>query len=158
MNSLFFCRAPADGPGAAFSTGRRAMKPTFFSLLLVLLAAITTAGCNKGTKAQSSVPADLGLQNGLEELAVVYKYIAEKGEAVPRSLDDLAERQANLPTAWDKIVSGEYVVLWGAGYSSSGAVLAHEKSAPTSGGLVLLQNGTVKQMTAAEFNSAPKAR
>jgi hypothetical protein len=37
-------------------------------------------------------------------------------------------------------------------------VVAYEKKVPTEGGHVLLQDGTVKQMTAAEFQSAPKAK
>jgi hypothetical protein len=35
--------------------------------------------------------------------------------------------------------------------------LAYEKATPTDGGYVLLSAGTVKKMTAAEFDTAPKA-
>ena len=36
-------------------------------------------------------------------------------------------------------------------------IVAHEKNAPAEGGYVLLQDGSVKTMTAAEFAAAPKA-
>ena len=44
--------------------------------------------------------------------------------------------------------------------SASGAdvVLAHEKKVPESGGYVLMQDGTVKEMSASEFGSAKKAK
>ncbi len=133
------------------------MKPTILLCASVVLAAFAVAGCKETRAPQSGVPAHLA-DNGLEELASVYKFMAENKEPVPRKLEDLSEHNAALPSAWGKIESGEYIVLWGAGYSSSGNVLAYEKKAPESGGLVLLQNGTVKEMTAAEFRSAAKAR
>jgi len=40
--------------------------------------------------------------------------------------------------------------------ANSGDVLAYEKATPTNGGKVLLRNGTVKDMTAAEFQASKK--
>ena len=59
-----------------------------------------------------------------------------------------------------KLISGgQCVVVWGCGIKSgSSAVLAYGKDAETKGGPVLLQDGTVKSMTAAEFAAAPKAK
>jgi hypothetical protein len=42
--------------------------------------------------------------------------------------------------------------------SGGGEVIAYEKVAPTDGGYVLLTTGEVKEMTAAEFQAAPKAK
>ena len=42
--------------------------------------------------------------------------------------------------------------------TTGGEVAADEKDTPTSGGYVLLSNGEIKQMTAAEFAAAPKAK
>ena len=58
--------------------------------------------------------------------------------------------------------SQKYVVLWNAnikghGGSSSDIVLAYEKDVPTKGGLVCMQSGEVKQMSADEFAKAEKA-
>jgi hypothetical protein len=134
------------------------MKPTVFACASVLFVTLAAVGCKESRAARTGVPAQIA-DNGLEELSGVYKFMAQNKEAPPRKLEDLAEHQAALPTAWGKIESGEYVVQWGAGYASSGSgVLAHEKKAAESGGMVLLQNGTVKEMSAAEFKSASKAR
>ena len=135
------------------------MKSIIRSSALIVFCILIAAGCKGNRGVRTGVPAELGA-NGLEELAGVYKYLAQNKEPAPKKLEDLAEREAALPTAWAKLQSGEYVVAWGAGYSSSGggAVLAYEKNVPDSGGLVLMQDGTVKEMTAAQFKTAPKAR
>jgi hypothetical protein len=57
------------------------------------------------------------------------------------------------------IRSGDLVYVWGAGYAAGGTELvAWEKAVPESGGYVLQQDGTVKQLSAGEFQSAPKAK
>ena len=52
-------------------------------------------------------------------------------------------------------------MLWG-GLAPWGAasthVLAYERQGPEEGGAVLLQDGTIKQMTAAELQAALQAR
>lgn len=99
-------------------------------------------------------------ENGMKELGLVYEYIASNRFPAPRGLDDLNEYEASLPVAYSKIQSGDYVVLWGVGLNASAAnvVLAYEKDAATQGGLVLMLDGTVKTLSAAEFQAAPKAR
>jgi hypothetical protein len=59
------------------------------------------------------------------------------------------------------VKSGKYVILWGTtipkdGAKASSTILGYEKDVPTAGGLVLMGDGNVKKMTAAEFQSAPK--
>ena len=54
---------------------------------------------------------------------------------------------------------GESIMLWGGklpGKNADSIVLAYEKEAPNNGGLVLFQDGTIKTLTAEEFNAAPK--
>jgi hypothetical protein len=55
---------------------------------------------------------------------------------------------------------GHVVVQWGAPLTPAAgaapAVLAYEKDAPQQGGFVLFQDGTVKHLSAAEFQAAPK--
>lgn len=80
----------------------------------------------------------------------------------PANAADLARFQNDFPFGYNQVKSGEIVVVWGAtmggeGGGGSDGVIAYEKKAPGEGGMVLLANGTVKQMSAAEFNSAPKA-
>jgi hypothetical protein len=81
----------------------------------------------------------------------------------PAGLADLDRYRSLYPRGYAAIQSGEVVVLWGATLKGEGeagrdeAVVAYEKGVPTEGGYVLLSAGTVKKMTAAEFNAAPKA-
>ena len=64
-----------------------------------------------------------------------------------------------LPTAGPMLREGTLVYLWGATYAADiEKVAAHEKKVPAEGGWVLLQSGTVREMTADEFKAAPKAK
>jgi hypothetical protein len=77
-----------------------------------------------------------------------------------RNPAEIARYENAGPTAFSKIQKGELVVIWGANPQpgASDKVLAYEKQTPQSGGFVLMQDGTtVKKLTAAEFQSAPKA-
>jgi len=63
------------------------------------------------------------------------------------------------------IASGKYVVLWGVdtrkflqARTAAETILAYERETPEQGGLVVTVNGTVKGMTAADFQAAPKAK
>ena len=49
--------------------------------------------------------------------------------------------------------------VWGAEYvAGSKKVAAYEKKATTEGGWVLLQDGTLQEMTASELAAAPRAK
>jgi hypothetical protein len=123
--------------------------------LLALLVAVALSGCRRGGDAPK---ANLG-GSGLAEIGEVYKFLAYEKKPAPSKLEDLRQYIDSLPTSWEKLEKGEYVVLWGVGLApGSQAVLAYEKDAPAQGGNVLLRDGTVKQMTAQEFQAAPKAR
>jgi hypothetical protein len=125
-----------------------------FRLALVALA-LAAPACNKSVP--NTVHAQLGL-NGFEELAELYKYRAQDGQPPPSRLADLDEHEAALPISYDKLQRGEYVLFWGVSLApGSEVILGYEKAVPQSGGLVLLQSGVVKTMTAAEFNAARKA-
>jgi hypothetical protein len=108
----------------------------------------------------SSSPATLPPPDGsrgLDELAEVYKYRAAERMPAPASVEDLVDHTDAIPNAMQPIRDGEIVVVWRQGYAAnSTAVLAYEKNAPTEGGKVLLRNGTVREMTAAEFKAAKK--
>jgi hypothetical protein len=98
----------------------------------------------------------------LRELVRVYEYIEYSKFPPPRRIEDFGQHWDNMPNAYGRIEQGEYVVAWGVGRSTApGAgqqVLAYEKKAAAEGGAVLLRNGTVKTLTAAEFSKAPKAK
>jgi hypothetical protein len=98
-------------------------------------------------------------KSALQEVADMLKLVSDEGKKPPARMADLESVEGYLPTAGGKIRSGELVYLWGAGYVSGGTqVVAYEKKAPDEGGYVLLQDGTVKNMSATEFKSAAKAK
>ena len=95
----------------------------------------------------------------LQEVADMLRIVADEGKKPPAKVADLDAVDAYLPTAGGKIRNGELVYVWGAGRAPGGTlVIAYEKKAETEGGWVLLQDGTVKQMSAGEFQAAAKAR
>jgi hypothetical protein len=61
--------------------------------------------------------------------------------------------------------AGELVLIWDVNIGevgetpagTKGTILGYEKDAPTKGGLVLMVNGDIVDMTAEEFQAAPKA-
>ena len=101
-------------------------------------------------------------EEGLKELSRVYEYIEYSKLPLPKKPEDFRDYWDSLQAAFDRIQQGELVVAYGVGRSTApGAasqILVYEKNAPTAGGAVLLRDGTVKQLTAAEFAAAPKAK
>ncbi|HEV8061879.1 MAG TPA: hypothetical protein VGP68_18515 [Gemmataceae bacterium] len=98
-----------------------------------------------------------------QELGELFHAAASKVGHAPTKLADLGTARGMFPKAYESVKSGEVIVLWGTSPKGEGdvgndeVVLAYEKKVPTEGGYVLMSAGTVKKMTAAELNSAPKA-
>jgi len=125
----------------------------------VLVAAVVglAAGCGGGSG--SGVAIDAGGKPALEELGAMLKQLSDEGRKPPARPAELEAVEPMIPVAGPAIRAGDIVYLWGAGYASGGMqVVAYEKKAPTEGGYVLLQDGTVKSMTADEFKSSPQAK
>src|SRR5262245_10516433 len=117
------------------------------ALILVVPACIGT-----------NVPTPQLEPNGFEELVALYRCRERDGQLPPSRLADLDVHEPALPISYDKLQRGEFVMVWGVGLvPGSDAVLGYEKGTPHNGGLVLLQNGAVRTMTAAEFQAASKA-
>ncbi len=111
-------------------------------------------GCGGGPQGT----ADPSAREKLEEVKAMLDTVAADRAKPPSKPSELAAVEPYLPTSANDIRSGELVYQWGATLSPGGsAVLAYEKKAPTDGGYVLLQDGTVKHMTAQEFAAAPTA-
>ena len=75
----------------------------------------------------------------------------------PKKLSDLATYEPVHQAALHGLSTGTCTYFWGSDLSGGQAVLAFETKAEKEGGYVLLQDGTIKKMTAAEFAAAPKA-
>lgn len=75
----------------------------------------------------------------------------------PAKVEDLNRRVCI--RAIEAVTKGELVVTWrvSLGNDKGQAIVAYEKDAPAQGGWALLQDGTTKQFSAADFAKAPKA-
>jgi len=129
---------------------------------ICVLLLFVHGGC--GDKAPTAGPG--GAPSGadaLNEVGSMLRLYTGKANRGPAKVADLAEYEAGHPLALAAVRKGEIVIVWGATMAGEGEgggaaeIVAYEKVAPTDGGAVLLQNGQVKTMTAAEFATAPKA-
>jgi hypothetical protein len=138
---------------------------TRFIAAAALFTGLTTlAGCSSATKPEGgTTPPDSEVLREVGGLISMYSGEFKKG---PAKAADLARYEAGYPIGYAAVQSGQVVVQWGVpmileegGETAGGTtdVVAYEKKVPTEGGQVLLHNGTVKEMTAAEFAAAPKA-
>ena len=97
----------------------------------------------------------------LGEFADLYRVVQDNflNHQAPSRLQELEKSKSGFPFGYKAALNGEIVVMWGAplGGGNGSAVLAYERDAPALGGWVLLQNGSVTQLSAAEFRAAPKA-
>lgn len=122
--------------------------------LVVALAALT--GCGGGDKTGPTAPTVDQTAGDVAEMLTEFTAATKRG---PNSAADLTDAPASHPVGHAAVASGEYVVVWKVPVSPSGGanVLAYPKDAASSGGKVVMQDGSVKQMTAEEFKAAPKA-
>jgi hypothetical protein len=134
------------------------MRATCLAMAEVCFLAIFFSAC-AGT---AQPPPPPSAEEGLREIVGIYRYIEYSKLPLPRKPDDFNDYVDSMPTALERIKQGDYVVAWGVGRSSApgmgNQILAYEKKVPAEGGAVLLRDGTVRQLTAAEFAEAPKAK
>ncbi len=104
-------------------------------------------------------PGTGGAKDALADLGQMLKSLHDEGKQPPAAATELTQVEPMVPVAGPLLRDGTVVYLWGAGYDAGGnKVVAHERRAATEGGYVLLQDGSVKEMTADEFKAAPKAK
>ncbi len=130
---------------------------TFVLAACVTLSALTPVGCGGPDVPKDATGAPTAKQ-GLVDLAELLKGVAEQKKSPPARQADLEQYDVINLAATLAITRKEVVYVWGTGIIAGGqAVIAYEKDAPSAGGYVLIEDGTVKAMTAAEFAAAPKA-
>jgi hypothetical protein len=130
---------------------------------LLCVCALFAAGCSSGGGSTGAGPDKADTLREVGGLVSSYTGEYRRG---PQKVADLARYEAGYPLGYEAVKSGEITVVWGAkmvveeGGGSTGTtdVVAYQKKVLAEGGLVLLQNGTVKEMSADEFRSAPKAK
>jgi len=127
-----------------------------------LLGLASLAGCSSSGKQADGGPTRADELREVGQMLTLYSGESGKG---PKKAADLAKYETGTPLGYKAVKTGDVVVVWGAKMPGEGEaksappdVIAYEKKTPTEGGFVLLLNGDVKEMSAADFASAPKAK
>jgi hypothetical protein len=127
------------------------------TVLLVGAVVALLVGCGLRNAAQKQKRS-----NDLKQIGLAYhNYFDAFGQA-PTKVDDLKNYMEGGNDAYKALANGDYVVLWGVRITdmtagASNTVLGYEKDVPTKGGLVLMGDAFVREMSADEFKNAPKA-
>jgi hypothetical protein len=134
------------------------MTRRLFAFAWLLPSLLALAGCGKSPV---TVPAPT-TEAKLTEIGQMYRDFTKDHKKAPQQLADfdLPYEPANI-NGYAALRDGECVMIWGGklpGPNAGATVLAYEKSAPESGGLVLFQDGTIRTVTADEFKAAPKVK
>ena len=128
--------------------------PTRVQVLLIL--SVLVVGCSG--KPTEGDPDTLHREADLREIYDMYTMYAKRNERPPTQASDLLRKNAEIlySSGVPALKSGNYVVVWGLSDRNSGTVLAYEKDALAKGGVVLMGDGTVKQMSADDLKAVLK--
>ena len=124
------------------------------STLAILVVA---AGCSGSGAETISTPQS----EDLADVAGLLRDYTSEFKKGPSKLADTARFQPLYSRGYGAIKDGRVVVVWEVPMPTEGGgteIVAYEKKAETEGGIVLLQNGELKKMTAQEFQAASKAK
>jgi hypothetical protein len=115
-------------------------------------------GCRSGK------PGAEAFRHGMELREIWIMYHGDKGNKghVPKGLSDFKQYQTLHSAGYQALHRGDCVVFYGVDLRQlpdpGQKVLAYVKDVPQKGGEVIMADGTVKAMTAEEFQAAPKAK
>jgi hypothetical protein len=126
-----------------------------WSLILgfpVMALGLLPTGC--GQPSASGPVAEVGREE-LSDIWDVYQaYAKEKGKP-PGSATDLKPYARGSVLGGRPLTDPNFVVFYGTAIGGAN-VLAYHKDVQTQGGLVLMSDGAIKPMSAADFQAAPK--
>ena len=97
--------------------------------------------------------------NDLSSVFEIYSIAAKNHQKPPQQLSELANKDHEKlhPNAVRALKNGEVIVVWGTPVGGT-EILAYEKDAPQNGGMVVLANGIVKNMSAAAVQAVVKSK
>ena len=131
---------------------------TCFIRSLVPFLLVSLTACGTSTSAPPQTPPHPH-ETELRQIWMMYRGGKASQGQIPARLADLKKYQQMYADGYRALEHGECVVFWGLDLNSAAdnaVILAYEKTTPQSGGSVLLTDGTVQEMTPAEFRTAPK--
>jgi hypothetical protein len=122
-----------------------------------IVLALSVCGCN--------VDWGGGRYNDVKQLALAYNnYLSAHGGTGPQTAEDLGPYLDNTKQLLEALKAGTFVINYGIGapdFARDGAgniILTYEKDVPTKGGFVAYGDGTVKNLTADEYQKSITAR
>ena len=103
--------------------------------------------------------------NRLKAAALAYiNYCDDNRGKAPAGPADLQKYVSEFPEVGQALQNGDIVIYWNVRFpddmqqqGTSNTVLGYEKDVPAKGGMVIMGDGSVREMTAQEFQAAPKA-
>jgi hypothetical protein len=134
------------------------------ALILTIACAGTSSlgltGCSKPAATQSSATQGPSINDGLTDLRDMLKEAAGSNTPPPTSQEEMVAFDAVHPVAGAFIQSEQIIYVWGSALKPDGGsaqkVVGYEPTCTTTGGQVLLENGEIKQVSAAEFQQLQK--
>ncbi len=140
------------------------MKAMRAASVAALVLALLASGCGRIKNAADRAKKS----NDLKQLGLMYHNYIDTNRKGPASADELMTMVSDpgSKAVVQMVKDGKYVLLWGTTITemqqnpggASGTVLGYEAGTPTAGGLVLMGDASVRNMTAAELAAAPKAK
>ena len=123
-------------------------------LAVALLAFVVGCGGGASSSGGATGPTE---EATLQDLSALLKTLGEQKKRPPTKLAELDSYEPVFMAAYKGVESKSVVYVWGSAITPGGtAVIAYDAKVEASGGYVLLEDGNVKKMTAAEFAAAPK--
>jgi predicted amidohydrolase YtcJ len=103
--------------------------------------------------------------NRLKAAGLAYiNYCDDNRGKGPTGAQDLQKYLTEFPDVSQALQNGDIVIYWNVRFpddmqqqGTSNTVLGYEKDVPAKGGMVIMGDGSVREMTAQEFQTAPKA-
>jgi len=130
---------------------------------LLVCFPLCASGCFGGSGAVdpvAQVDEDDGLadaRSGLLEMADMFKHFNDQSITPPKTAAEFARHDVLFPVAGVLLPAGKIVYAGGTlDQSDPPKLLGYAKDAETAGGWILLSDGTVNEVTAAEFAAVPK--
>jgi hypothetical protein len=127
------------------------------AVLSLLAACLVLPGCSRKATGPTFPEGQ-----ALGEIWALYKGGKHQAGRIPKGMPDFKPQAAIHPNGYEAVRSARCLVFWGVDLTKTpdagNTVLAYEKNVPTKGGSVLMADGTVKTMTAAEFQATARPK
>lgn len=140
---------------------RNRIRDSLVWLAIACLLAVGVPACSTKTATRQAA-AGPTVADGLGNLRDMFRQAAAGKASLPRTAAEFAAVEPFYPLAGPFVLSGAVDCAWGAGLKegvadAAGRRLAWDRKAAENGGAVLFQDGTIREVTAAEFAAAAKA-